>query len=130
MSRICGQTGEKDHASEGLPCIPPVRNVLHGLFGRVGNASHGCEEHRCMVRSRCWRSAMCRVNSFRSCMRAMRWWEHSKPGDRGRTGAFIRKSRSLREPGDNAAAAVGTGTVGAGQMQPVARNERHALCLQ
>ena len=33
------ETGEKDHAAERLSGIPPVRNVLHRLFGRLRYAA-------------------------------------------------------------------------------------------
>ena len=33
------ETGEKDHATERLSRIPPVRNVLHRLFGRLRYAA-------------------------------------------------------------------------------------------
>ena len=59
-------------------------------------------------RSRCLRSAMWKESSFRSFMRAMRWWEPLKPEIAEELG-LSPEVKIIAGAGDNAAAAVGTG---------------------
>ena len=122
------RTDQKDHAAEGLPGISSDRRTLHGCIGRFRHAVVRCGKNRC------WSEEMCEIcgvhkEQLAKVYESYESSRHAAPRSRSRTSGLPETVKVAAGAGDNAAAAVGTGTVGDGQVQHFPRNQRNDLYL-
>ena len=110
--RILKKRG-KDHASEGLSCLSPERILLHRCIRCFRYASSGCEKSAAGQR-KCLRSANITEEQLPKLYESWQVVGNLKAEVAKELG-FSEDVKVVAGAGDNAAAAVGTGTVGDGQ---------------